>query len=93
MKPPDTDRIRSERRLPIAQFIDTYNENLPETFPRATHELLKEFQRRYPGQFKEGAWSLDRHRKKVMDWLPMHLKSLEHSRASVRGPKRRGAAS
>lgn len=93
MKPPDANRVRSERRLPLAEFLDTYNENLPEAFPRATRELLKEYQRRYPGQFKEGAWSLDQHRKKFMDWLPMHLKSLEHVRASVRGSKRRDSAS
>lgn len=78
MKSPDLDRARSERELTLPEFLACYNENLPTSFPRASLPFLKEFRLRYPGLFKvTGAWSLDVHRKKVMDWLPAHVKSLE----------------
>ena len=77
MKTPDLDRARSERRVPLAEFLRAYNTGLPEQFPRASLSLLRTYKQRYPALFKEdGLWSLDVHRKKVMDWLPMHLKSL-----------------
>jgi hypothetical protein len=78
MKAPDLDRERSERKIAIADFLKTYNAGLPESFPRASLSLLMEYKRHYPSQFKEGElWSLDLHRKKFMDWLPMHLKSIQ----------------
>ena len=78
MKGPDLDRERSEKKVTIATFLESYNENLPTAFPRASLPLLREYRGKYPGQFKEdGLWSLDQHRKRVMDWLPMYLKSLE----------------
>lgn len=78
MRGPDLDRERSEKRVTLAVFLECYNENLPEAFPRASLPLLREYQGRYPGQFKEdGLWSLGEHRKRVMDWLPAYLKSLE----------------
>ncbi|MDP2593745.1 MAG: hypothetical protein Q8P36_00165 [bacterium] len=77
MKTPDLDRARSERRVTLAEFLRSYNTGLPEQFPRASLPLLRAYKLQYPAQFKEdGLWSLDIHRKKVMDWLPMHLKSL-----------------
>jgi hypothetical protein len=78
MRPVDLDRERSERRLSLAEFLAAYNEGLPTQFPRASRTLLEAYQRNYPGQFvRAGDWSLGEHRKKVMDWLPAHLKSLE----------------
>lgn len=77
MKGPDRDRERSERKHSLAEFLMLYNEGLPLEFPRATAALLAEYQTQYGGQFKDGLWSLDLHRKKVMDWLPGHLKSQE----------------
>ncbi len=77
MKMPDLDRARSEKRVSLAEFLRSYNEKLPEQFPRASLPLLRVYKQQYPGLFKEdGLWSLDVHRKKFMDWLPMHLKSL-----------------
>ncbi len=77
MKSPDLDKARSEKKLSPAQFLAHYNENLPTQFPQASLLFLKEFKKTYPALFKDGAaWSLDQHRKKVMDWLPQHLKSL-----------------
>lgn len=78
MRTPDLEKARSELGRTAANFLKTYNENLPIAFPRASLPLLKEFRKAYPSLFKQdGAWSLDRHRKKFMDWLPMYLKSLE----------------
>lgn len=77
MKGPDLDRERSEQKHSLAEFLALYNHGLPAEFPRATAALLSEYQGQYPGQFKDDTWSLDLHRKKFMDWLPGHLKSLK----------------
>lgn len=75
MKLPDLDRARSEKQLTPAQFLAAYNEKLPAEFPQATSALLREFKQRHGNLFKDGgAWSLDQHRKKVMDWLPARLR-------------------
>jgi hypothetical protein len=77
MRGPDLDRERSERKHSLEEFRNLYNEGLPREFPRATSALLAEYQREHVDQFKGGFWSLDLHRKRVMDWLPGHMKSLE----------------
>ena len=60
-----------EVRLTMEDFLTSYNKNMPATFPRASVVLLKKFQVEYPSLFKTGdSWSLDQHRKKLMDWLP-----------------------
>ncbi len=78
MKGPDLDRERSEKKHPLGDFLKLYNAGLPPQFPRASAALLEQFKSVYPSQFRaDGLWSLDQHRKKLMDWLPMHLRSLE----------------
>jgi hypothetical protein len=70
MRTPDLDRARSEMSRSLIEFLKLYNENLPLTFPRASAALLEEFETAHTNLFKAtGAWSLDVHRKKVMDWL------------------------
>lgn len=70
MRGPDLDRERSEKSRSLDEFLKLYNENLPAAFPPVSADLLKEFRKAYPGVFKAtNAWSLDLHRKKVMDWL------------------------
>jgi hypothetical protein len=70
MKGPDLDRERSEKQRSAAEFLKLYNEQLPDVFPRASKALLEEFRSAHAGVFKtKGVWSLDQHRKKVMDWL------------------------
>lgn len=57
--------------LPI--FMAFYNQNLPTGFPRASVKTLQEFQVTHPLLFKKGdEWSIDRHRKRLMDWLASH---------------------
>jgi len=76
MKAPDPDKERSERQLSLNDFLKSYNENLPSSFPRASLSFLKEFRKTHPGLFKEdGTWSLGQHRKKFMDWLPQRIKT------------------
>lgn len=70
MRLPDLDKIRSEKSLSFADFMKSYNEGLPSQFPRASLALLREFRKLHSTLFKDGnSWSLDQHRKKVMDWL------------------------
>ena len=70
MRTPDLDRIRSEKKRTLVDFVALYNENLPGIFPKASEELLKEFKTAHAGLFPAGkGWSLDQHRRKVMDWL------------------------
>lgn len=61
----------SELRITLADFLKSYNKNLPTGFPKASTALLKAFKETHPLFFKHGdLWSLDEHRKKIIDWLP-----------------------
>lgn len=58
---------------PLLIFMESYNKSLPLNFPRASAKMLKQFQILHPMLFKNGdEWSIDKHRKKLMDWLPSH---------------------
>jgi len=71
MRAPDINKERSERKLSLADFLESYNDGLPSGFARATLATLKEFQKTHPGMFTDdNTWSLGQHRKKFMDWLP-----------------------
>lgn len=70
MKLPDLDRARSEKLISFSDFLKSYNKDLPLQFPRASLALLREFKKAHTTLFKDdNLWSLDQHRKKVMDWL------------------------
>lgn len=76
MRVPDLDRINSEKKLTLSEFLASYNEGLPQEFPKATEGILTEFKEKYPELFKGGSsWSLDQHRKRLMDWLPAHVRA------------------
>ncbi len=72
IKPVDKEKERSGRIRSIHEFVASYNQNLPSRFPQATLAQAKEFQKAFPTLFNDGrdSWSLERHRKKMMDWLP-----------------------
>ena len=75
MKLPDLDRIRSEKSLSFGDFLKSYNEGLPTEYPRASLALLREFRKTHTSLFKtDNLWSLDQHRKKVMDWLTARMR-------------------
>ncbi len=70
MKAPDLDRQRSEKSRSLSEFLKLYNENLPSAFPHVTTALLEDFKNAHTNLFgSNSVWSLDVHRKKVMDWL------------------------
>lgn len=60
----------NEAPVTLAVFLESYNKNIPMSFPRASVAILKKFQDTHPALFNQkDGWSVDRHRKKVMDWL------------------------
>jgi hypothetical protein len=71
MKGRDLDKERSEKPHTLLEFLHLYNENLPRAFPPASVSLLTQFKNGHPSFFKSGAWSLEQHRKRVMDWLQL----------------------
>lgn len=61
-----------------ALFVDYYNENIPDAFPRATLKALLKFQEKFPALFKgKGDWTIEKHRKKLMDWLASYKEEEE----------------
>lgn len=76
IKPVDQEKERSERVRSLDEFLVSYNSHIPDSFPRVTASILKVFQKAHPSLFADNSneWSLERHRKRVMDWLPQHLK-------------------
>jgi len=55
----------------MSVFMETYNKSIPANFPAVSVPVLKKFQALHPILFKNGdEWSIDKHRKKLMDWLP-----------------------
>lgn len=51
-------------------FMESYNKTTPASFPRVSAKILKKFQTSHPSFFKHSdEWSIDKHRKKLMDWL------------------------
>ncbi len=64
---------RNQIKTSISDFLESYNKSVPISFPRASMKILKQFQVLHPILFKHGdEWSIDRHRKRVMDWIPSH---------------------
>lgn len=73
----EPEKEQSERKLSLIDFLKTYNEDLPEQFPRASISLLKKFQEDSPKLFQDGdVWTLDKHRKQCMDWIRQYTRSL-----------------
>lgn len=57
----------------VQGFVDYYNKNIPDSFPRATKDALDRFKIEHPALFKEDKkWQADKHRKRLMDWLATH---------------------
>ncbi len=72
--------IEQQVQITLADFLESYNKNMPASFPRASTKLLMKFKETHPTLFKKGdTWSLDQHRKKLMDWIPQNQQSQEVS--------------
>ena len=62
----------------LAVFMEAYNKHIPVGFPQASVKTLKKFQVTHPILFKNGdEWSVIKHRKKLMDWLPSYCESAQ----------------
>jgi hypothetical protein len=63
-----------EMQISIFDFLESYNKNIPKSFPSASIQLLQKFQEAHANLFKNrDMWSLEQHRKRVMDWLPRSI--------------------
>jgi len=63
----------NEAQTTLLMFLESYNKNIPASFPRASVATLKKFQDAHPMLFKQtDMWSVSRHRKRLMDWFSSH---------------------
>jgi hypothetical protein len=61
----------NEIPLSLSEFLESFNHNMPSNFPQVSEEQLLKFKEEHEVLFRKvKTWSLDLHRKKVMDWLP-----------------------
>lgn len=74
----NTDPDPSTIKTTISDFIQYYNQNLPKTFPKASFESLEKFRATHAGLFDGSSeeWTIEKHRKKVMDWLSSYSQTL-----------------
>ena len=64
----------NEMPLSLSEFLESFNQNMPANFPQISEGQLIKFKKEHEVLFKKGnTWSLDQHRKKVMDWLPRNI--------------------
>lgn len=74
MKTKNEDYEKNLECTTFAVFMKSYNGTFPERFPRATEAKPRAFQKAQPRLFKDGnLWSLVKHRKKLMDWMPSSI--------------------
>ena len=68
-----------EMQISLSDFLNYYNQHLPTGFPKASVTLLEKFKDTHTSLFKHGdLWSLDQHRKKIIEWLPLNSVVLKH---------------
>ena len=59
----------------LGAFVEYYNQNIPESFPQATEAALLQFQETHAVLFDDKkTWTIDKHRRRLMDWLPSYHK-------------------
>ena len=67
----------NEVHITMTEFLVSFNKNMPSSFPKVTEEQLLKFKESHLSLFKgKNEWSLDQHRKKVIDWLPQNAEVL-----------------
>lgn len=70
IKPIATDEIL----LSDTEFLASFNKNMPTGYPHLTVALLNKFKEVHPSLFKgKGLWTLDQHRKRIINWLPQNV--------------------
>jgi hypothetical protein len=61
----------NEIALSLSEFLESFNMNMPANFLQVSEEQLIKFKKEHESLFRNGnSWSLDMHRKKLIDWLP-----------------------
>ena len=74
MKRRDVQLELNQAHTTVEVFMKAYNQTIPRGFTVVSVVMLKKFQEAYPLLFKnKEEWSIEKHRKKLMDWLPSHL--------------------
>ena len=64
----------NETFLTNDEFLESYNENMPQGYPLVSLAILEKFKDGHLTLFKaNGLWSLDQHRKRMIDWLPQNI--------------------
>lgn len=64
----------NEVMLTMPEFLETYNKHMPKGYPHVSLEILQKFKDEHLSLFKNGGlWSLDQHRKRMIDWLPQNM--------------------
>ena len=64
----------NEMPLTNIEFLESYNKNMPEGYPHVSLAILEKFKAVHLSLFKaNGAWSLDQHRKRMIEWLPQNI--------------------
>ena len=77
MKKKDDELKLNQVVTSLSVFVDTYNKTLPSHFSPVSVEELKEFQASCPSLFgNKDEWSIDKHRKRFMDWYASHHRKL-----------------
>lgn len=74
MKKPPRPTPAYELPMSEAEFIESYNRNMPEGYPKVSVMVMEKFKEAHASLFKgKGFWSLDQHRKRMIEWLPQNL--------------------
>lgn len=64
----------NEKLLASNEFLRSYNQSMPEGYPHVSLVLLQKFKNEHLSLFKVSClWSLDQHRKRLIDWLPQNI--------------------
>ena len=63
-----------EMTLTAAEFLESFNRNMPKGYPLVNLSILEKFKLAHANLFKDkNTWSLDQHRKRMIEWLPQNL--------------------
>lgn len=64
----------NEKPLSTSEFLESYNQNMPQGYPLVSLAQLQKFKDEHLSLFKVGGlWSLDQHRKRLIDWLRQNI--------------------
>lgn len=66
--------VPNETPMTAHEFLKSFNDNMPKGYPLVTMEILAKFKLAHPQLFKvPNRWTLDLHRKRMIEWLPQNL--------------------